>query len=146
MNQSAAIPIINRIAAFVLLGIVVYQSPAIIEAWRGGQPPSPNPAPVVVEWDSLVPDQRDRQQLASYLEAWSSMVVHTPNLGSYSDARKRADVALQKGGKLTGSLGDFDAALAKRLEHALGGNLDPGRSDLEPLTREFAVIAEELRQ
>ena len=73
------------------------------------------------------------------------MLPQVRDLAHYSRARKVGDPALQEVGQLTGSLAAFDKQLASRLEKAVGGTLDPGRTDLDPIANEMALIAQELR-
>jgi hypothetical protein len=86
--------------------------------------------------------------VASYCDAMAAAVPSFRDLGHFHAAQKVADEALQSSGKLPtgGWLTEFDAMRSKRLEAAMGGNLNPDQTDLSALAAELRAIATELRK
>jgi len=148
MSQAKAIHVSKRtlagVAAIALVAILAYRAPEIILAARGTVAPVDAPAPTV-SIASTVEGDRERQQLAAYCEAWSQAMPQVEDLGQFRAASKSADRALQESSKLP-DLAEFGEALQARIETAIGGELDPSRTDLQPIADELLRVAEELRE
>jgi hypothetical protein len=86
--------------------------------------------------------------VASYCDAMAAAVPSFRDLGHFHAAQKVADEALQSSGKLPtgGWLTEFDVMRSKRLEAAMGGNLNPDQTDLSAIAGELRAIATELRK
>jgi len=99
--------------------------------------------PPIDDIAKTIEDDRSRGIMSVYCEAWAASMDSAQDLGHYYRARKVADVTLQSVSKLPSGLKNFDAALSKRLEKAVG--LDPSRTDLEPAAVVFRQVSKELK-
>jgi len=102
-----------------------------------------NPAAPTSNIAATIEDDRSRGIVSAYCLAWSQSMNSATDLGHYYSARKVADNTLQAASKLPPGLKNFDAALSKRIEAAVG--LDPSRTDLVPAADVFRKVSSELQ-